>query len=79
MEQHIKWGLGVESGNCAHESMYVYLKYVGEIPEVEYVVELYCSWEERGGDFLVKVKCSVNKSLCITLNLRWESLGDVAS
>ena len=47
-----------------------YLEYVGEISEVENVVELYCSWEERGGYFLVKLECGVYKLLYITLDLR---------
>ena len=56
-----------------------HLKYVGEVPEIENVVELDGCREESGRHFLVQSECSVHQFLNVLLHLIGEpSCGDMA-
>ena len=59
--------------------MHTYLEYVGEVSEVEYVVELDGGREEGGGDLLVQGEGCVHQLLRVLLHLAREaSTGYVA-
>ena len=50
-------------------SRFSYLEDVGQISEVEDVMELYSSWQEIGGDLVVKGQCTSYESSGVLLHI----------